>query len=300
VNIDKLKGFCFFVEAEASYEVAATKMKMSVSGLYKSIKALENDVGYKLVDMQGAITVITLRGKKFYEYAKVILNVAAHSLRALEEDFLSLSGTVRISTTVAIASLWITDDIASFVKENPATQVSVIGSDVSLDKLNNYDVALRPKVDDPLNILEQRLITTQKMGLYASEEYVEKFGLPQKSEDLKGHRLIGYGEDIDFPYNEINWHLYLGGAKLKPYFNINSGLGILRSVENGIGIGPISNIGVTISRVPLVHILPEISGPTIDWYFIADKITFEFQMIQLLYEHFKKRYQSKLDYMSIP
>ncbi len=299
MNIDKLKGFCFFVEAGASYDAAATKMNMSVSGLYKSIKALENDVGYKLVDMQGAIPIVTSRGRKFYEYAKVILNVAAHSLRALEEDFLSLSGTIRISTTVAIASLWITDDIASFVKENPTIQVCVIGSDVPLDKLSNYDVALRPKVDDPLNILEQRLITTQKMGLYASEEYIKTFGLPQTSEDLKDHRLIGYGEDIDFPYNEINWHLYLGGVKLKPCFNINSGHGILRSVENGIGIGPISNIGITISRVPLVHILPEISGPTIDWYFIADKTTFEFQRIQLLYENLKKRYKSKFDYVNI-
>ena len=296
MNIDKLRGFCFFVEADASYELAAKNMGMSLSGLYKSIKALENDVGYKLVDMQGANPIVTSRGRKFYEYAKVILTVAAHSLRALEEDFSSLSGSIKISTTVAIASLWITDDIAEFVKKYSTIQVSVIGSDVPLEKLDNYDLALRPRVDDPFNVLDQKLIATQTMGLYASKEYIETHGMPQKIEDLKNHRLIGYGEDLDFPYNEVNWHLYFSGVKLKPYFNINSGLGILRSVENGIGIGPISNIGTSISRVPLVHVLPGVNGPTIDWYFIADKVTFQSQKIHLFYEYLKKRYMSDINY----
>ena len=166
--------------------------------------------------------------------------------------------------------------------------------------MEKFDVAIRPRVDDPLGLFDQRLITTQKMQLYASEEYVSKHGAPSSPEDLPHHKLLGYGEGVDYPYSEINWHLYLASIKINPTFNINSGPGILRAVENGIGIGPISNIGATISRVPLVPILPSIKGPLVSWYFIVDKTTANSEKVKLLYAHLQKRFQSSVSYSKAP
>lgn len=299
MNIDKLKAFCIFLESGACYETTAKILNKSASGIYKSIKALEANIGHKLVESSDHQILITDQGHVFYKYARQILDLAARAVSSLDEDFYALTGTIRILTTQAIAALWITDDLAEFVKTYPDIQVTIVGSDTTTDIHGNFDVSIKPKLDDPLSALDQKLLTTQEMGLYASEEYVSKFGNPASADDLSFHRLLGYGEGVDYPYEEINWHLYLAGPKLKPSFNINTGLGILRGVENSIGIGPISNIGASISRVPLVRILPQIKGPVIKWYFITDKITAESKKISALYNYLHKRFDSNVNYAKI-
>lgn len=295
MNIDKLNGFCTFVEAGACYETTAKKLNKSASGIYKSIKSLEGSIGHRLVDSLSGSPIVTDHGYIFYQYSKSILRLAESAINSLDDDFNKITGTLNISTTHAIAALWIIDDIAEFIKQYPEINVNIIGSDHSIEKTAHYDIAIRPKIDDPFNLLKQDLLTTQEMHLYASEEYVAKFGAPSSPNDLKLHRLIAYGERVDYPYNEINWHLYLTGSKIKAFFSVNSGPAILKSVENGIGIASISNVGMNISRVPLVRILPELCGPIIHWYFIVDKITAESKKVKIFHDYIKNKYEIKKD-----
>src|SRR5581483_9184131 len=83
------------------------------------------------------------------------------------------------------------------------------------------------------------------------------------------HKLITYGEETRLPFTEVNWILKAGNSaeERKAFFKINSLSGMLRAVENGIGIAGLPDYMVQ-GNTLITKVLPDIKGPTIDVYFM--------------------------------
>lgn len=298
MDIEKLRSLCL-VENESSFKKAAQKAGEKYATFRKQLLKLESDLNIPLFIHEGGKILLTPEGKEFVKHAKNIIQYADNQIDLFNREKNNKLKKIVISTTNALAAQWITDDIAEFIKNHSEIQITVLGSDLPLETVKYYDVAIRPRVEDSSNLLSQRLISTQVMCLYASEEYALKHGLPKTPDDLSHHRLIGYGDDGSYPYSSINWHLNLSSQKVIPFYNVNSGLGILRGVENGIGIGPVSNIGALISRVPLIRVLPEVQGPFVQLYFITDRLNSKSPEIIKFYEYIKNKYAIVHDYNKI-
>jgi hypothetical protein len=58
--------------------------------------------------------------------------------------------------------------------------------------------------------LIQRHLVSVQVHIYASTDYIQKHGMPQKPEDLEEHRVIVYGEDARPPVPGTNWLLEAG------------------------------------------------------------------------------------------
>jgi DNA-binding transcriptional LysR family regulator len=96
------------------------------------------------------------------------------------------------------------------------------------------------------------------------------YGIPNKPQDLKDHKLVTFGEDIRLPFAEVNWILKAGaGAQddRKAAFKVNSLVGILRAVESGIGIAGLPDYMMQ-SMPQVSKVLPELKGPVTDVYLI--------------------------------
>ncbi len=108
--------------------------------------------------------------------------------------------------------------------------------------------------------------------LYASPDYLEKFGTPQEVEDLDHHRLLSYGE-YPYPFANLNWHLSVGcleGKTREPYMQINLGHSLVALANQGIGIVTLAQESANFKNPEdrLVPVLPHIEGPQIDFYYI--------------------------------
>ena len=73
------------------------------------------------------------------------------------------------------------------------------------------------------------------LGLYASKDYVARFGQPQTPAELAGHRLIGYVPDLiinpSLDYANEFWREW------ETNYAISSALGQVEAVRSGAGIG---------------------------------------------------------------
>jgi DNA-binding transcriptional LysR family regulator len=104
---------------------------------------------------------------------------------------------------------------------------------------------------------------------YASREYVERHGTPEKLADLDRHKLIAYDESFHQPFTPINWLLSEGikGRRRESVLRVNNIYGMFRACASGLGIASLPDYMAQLTR-GLVSVLPELAGPRFDAYLV--------------------------------
>jgi DNA-binding transcriptional LysR family regulator len=268
MDVKKINSFHTFIESDCNYKKSAELCNITVPGLRKQLSSLEEELDTKLFETIGKVTKPTRKAHILYEKTHRILNDYTDIMHYFDNNSSSIEQPLIIRTSIATASLWICDHLKDFLDNYPDSNITIQASDTKPDLLKDkVDVYIGSKLSDPKHFLNQHQIQTFTMGLYASQGYVDNYGLPKTAGDLANHKIIGFGSEMTRSYQEVDWHLELTDPHLIPYFKINSGSGLLRSVELGLGIGAISNIGAKLAHTNLIHVLPEIKGYDVPVFF---------------------------------
>jgi DNA-binding transcriptional LysR family regulator len=266
---DKLRVFHAVAEA-GSFTHAGEALNLSQSAVSRQISALEESLSVPLFHRHARGLILTEQGEVLYRTAREIFAKLAMTEAMLSESKDRPKGPLKVTTTVAFGSAWLTPRIREFTDLYPEIQVSLVVDDTELDlSMREADVAIRmspPRQPD----LVQRHLMTVRYFIYASTDYLKRFGTPQKPEDLDKHRVIVYGQDARPPVRNINWLWEAGsqpGYERRPIFAVNNVNAILRAVESGLGIAALPDF-MALETTALVRILPELAGPEIECYFV--------------------------------
>src|SRR5260370_24680260 len=109
-----------------------------------------------------------------------------------------------------------------------------------------------------------------RVNLYGSPESLKNRGRPRRREDLDHHRLVVYGDEARAPVSNINWALEAGlkpGHERRPILQVNNTYGLFRAVSSGLGLAALPDY-VAVEAPELVRILPELTGPPVEAYFV--------------------------------
>lgn len=266
---DKLRVFHAVAEA-GSFTHAGETLNLSQSAVSRQISALEDSIQVSLFHRHARGLILTEQGELLYKTAHEVFAKLAMVESQLSESKEKPQGTLKITTTVAFGSTWLTPKLREFLELYPEIEVSVVLTDNELDlSMREADVAIRlsaPKQPD----LIQRQLWSMPYHIYAAPEYLKKYGVPTVPQDLDKHRIIVYGDDVKQPVQGLNWLLSAGrsdGTKRSAALRVNNVYGIYRAVQSGLGLGALPEY---MSREVgnLVEILPELRGPIIDTYFV--------------------------------
>ncbi len=267
---DKLRIFHAVAEA-GSLTHAGDSLNLSQSAVSRQISALEDSLHVPLFHRHARGLRLTEQGELLYNTAHDVFSKLAMVEAHITESKEVPSGPLKITTTVAFGSVWLTSRISEFIDMYPEIEVSLVLADTELDlSMREADVAIRmepPKKPD----LIQRHLMSIGYHVYAAPSYLKKHGMPKTPADLDNHHLVVYGEDARPPVANLNWLLTegrpKGSAPRKPVLKVNSIYGIFRAVESGVGIGAVPDY-MSKEVGTLVEILPEIRGPNLDVYFV--------------------------------
>ena len=266
---DKLRIFHAVAEA-GSFTHAGETLNLSQSAVSRQISALEESLSVSLFHRHARGLILTEQGEMLYKTAHDVFAKLATVEAQLSESKEKPQGTLKITTTVAFGSTWLTPKLREFLELYPEIDVSVVLTDNELDlSMREADVAIRmspPKQPD----LIQRHLWSMPYHIYGAPEYLKKHGMPKTAQDLDNHRIIVYGDGVRQPVQGLNWLLSAGrldGKKRNAALRVNNVYGIYRAVQSGIGLGALPEY---MSREVgnLVEILPELRGPVIDTYFV--------------------------------
>jgi DNA-binding transcriptional LysR family regulator len=266
---DKLRVFHAVAEA-GSFTHAGEALNLSQSAVSRQISALEESLSVPLFHRHARGLILTEQGDLLYRTAREVFAKLAMTEAMLSESKDRPKGPLKVTTTVTFGALWLTPRIREFVDLYPEIQVTLIVDDSELDlSMREADVAIRmspPRQPD----LVQRHLMTVRNHVYATADYLKKYGTPQTPEDLDKHRLIIYGSDSRPPVRAVNYLLEVGarpGAERQAFFAVNNGYAIQRAVESGLGIGALPDFMAN-ETANLVRVLPDVTVAETEAYFV--------------------------------
>ena len=220
---EKLKSF-YEVAISKSISKASTKLNLSQSALSRQIQDLEFNLKTPLFIRHQKGVRLTEQGENlFATVSNINLSIAEFEKKLIEKKTKPV-GKLTISTTVGFGSTWLTPRINKFTNQYPDIEISLLMSDEEIDlSSRSADVAVRVKKPTQSNLIFKKFVNFHN-HIYASSDYLQKYGIPRNVNDLDKHSLVCFGSGLPSPISNIDWILKLGkeGTKRKPKFRVNS------------------------------------------------------------------------------
>tara|TARA_B100000686_G_scaffold309945_1_gene352344 strand:+ start:963 stop:1880 length:918 start_codon:yes stop_codon:yes gene_type:complete len=268
---DKLRVFHAVAQA-GSFTRAGDILNLSQSAISRQISTLEDSLAVPLFHRHARGLILTEPGEALYETAHEISGKLAIAEALIGESRDNPSGELKITTTVGFGSLWLMPRLSEYLELYPEISVILLVNDQELDlSMREADVGIRMRPSTQPDLVQRRLIRMHH-HLYASPNYIQKYGIPQTAGDLDNHRLIVWGTNVPSPVPEVNWLLHTDSATgvRRPVLRVNSVQGLMIGAESGVGIASLPDY---LAREPcdngmLIKVLPDLKGPAYDIYFV--------------------------------
>ncbi|MDP2518443.1 LysR family transcriptional regulator [Shimia thalassica] len=180
------------VAQTGSLSAGARRLHSSQPTVGRHIKTLETTLGVELFHRHARGLELTELGQDVFHTARAMQrHMSELTLKAAGAQT-SLAGDVRITCSVFMAHHVVPDILASIRTKEPEIKLDLLATDDTENLLfREADIAIRMYRPKQLDMIAKHLgdIT---LGLFASESYVARRGLPQTPEDFINHDIVGY------------------------------------------------------------------------------------------------------------
>jgi DNA-binding transcriptional LysR family regulator len=243
---------------------------MSQSAVSRQVSSLEKDLGIPLFHRHARGLVLTEQGEILYRTASDVLNRLQTAETLLSDSTTKPAGDLRITSSVSLGAVWVTQRIREFIDVYPDIRLELILNDEPVDlSMRVADVAIWAR--EPLQSdLIRRPLFSMQVHAYASATYIRKFGAPQRVEDLDNHRLVSFMGNPPPHLVRINQLETLGREGREPrtpVFRASTVLACKYAIRSGIGVGLIPDY-LTEEEKDLVPILRDLEITRLPVYFV--------------------------------
>ncbi|MCH2087853.1 MULTISPECIES: LysR family transcriptional regulator [Pseudoalteromonas] len=281
--------FIRVVEA-GSLKNAAAQLGIEPSSISRKVAALEKRLGVKLLNRSTVRTTPTEQGQTYYERLKDILDAQQALDEEISNSINKVNGTLRIGAPVDFGSQFVVPVCRAMQKQYPDLNFELfLGSDFENLFSNKIDVAVR------IGELANSQLIARKLGeiprvLVASQQYLEKFGIPLNPMDLEQHNFIFYSQkqaksDIEY----LNFTRF-PHVKMHSNFTVNSVSAVRDLVINGVGIhlGPLWFFSEAIHKKQLIPLLTDYQLKSYSSHAVYKKQPYTPQKIKVFIDKMKE------------
>ena len=266
---DKIRVFYNVAEA-GSFTRAGEDLGLSQSAVSRQISALERELKAPLFHRHARGLILTEQGDLLFRAARDMRMRLETTRARLVETSERPSGELKVTTTVGLGGLWLTQRIAEFLDTYPDVRIELLLTNEELDlAMREADVAIRLRRPAQPDLIQRRLFTVH-FHAYASTDYIKRFGEPKSLEDLDNHRILSFGGDQPSYLLEVHWLATAGRDMREPrpyHFVINDITALRTAVLTGAGIAVLPDYAVSADS-NLVQILRDVDMPTLDSYLV--------------------------------
>lgn len=272
-RIDALRSLVQIFDS-GNYTAAADALRLHKSTISQHVHALERHFGVRLFTRTTRSLTPTPEGHSLHAHALQILQRMDEAERALRPIRSTVKGHLRIESPVALGRHVIAPALPDFLGRYPGLTVELGCVDGRVDLIRQgVDCAIRSG-ELPDSTLACRTLGAIRFGLYASQAYAQRAGLPVEPHDLMRHAMVVYrSTGAPRPETLALWRL---GASRGPVLVPLSGCSsttdsacALQWILAGGGIGMLSEFVAGSVGSSLVRVLPEWRGPTLPLHLIT-------------------------------
>lgn len=286
MNLELLKRFHSVAE-EGTLGKASKKLNVASTALTKSIQDFEHELKTKLFDRVPKGMRLTPQGERLYAFSKNFLAQADSFEKAFHEKDDEISGEFKIATTPHFGSEWLIPRLKRFLIRHPHVKIKMILKQLKDISVEEVDIAICSAIPRAPHLIQKYLFTSN-IRLFASQDYLKKFGIPQTVDDLDHHRLITYGGNVHNPYGNTSWVLNLGKElgelSRESFIEVDSLHGLISCARLGLGIIEAPDDPAVLSH-GLIHVLPQERGPQFEAHYIYSNKRQNSKKIKIFFQY---------------
>ncbi|WP_396234806.1 LysR family transcriptional regulator MumR [Acinetobacter baumannii] len=241
MNLKNLEAF-YWVVTLNSFNKAATKLQTTQPAVSQKITALENELGFKVLDRSLRQFKLTHKGMTLFKYAEKFMRLETDLVAELTENQ-HLTGTIRLGVSETIVYTWLVEYIEKVQQEFPKVSVEIV-----VDLTPNLQEGVRTGDLDMAFLLGPTLafeciehsLCNFELSFLAAPSF--KGGIGQMSfKALMSHTILTYPK-ITYPYKELKAKMKEKGIDEPLSITSYSLATLLRLAEQGLGIAVVPTL----------------------------------------------------------
>lgn len=250
--MDKFDAMGAFVKvvASGSYAEAARRLGLTRSAVSKGVMDLEHDLGVRLLDRTTRRVTPTESGLAYYERCLAILAQVEETEEQVSRLHDEPKGVLKINAPLSFGTLYLGKLVAEFMALYHDLKVELSLTDRYIDPLEEgVDVTVRIGVLKDSSLIARRLSSTRMM-VVASPDYLKTYGTPKTPADLATHRCLTYGHTTSMQ----RWSLVDGGKMS------TKGVWSCMASTNGDVLRDAAVAGIGITLLPEFIVGPDVAA----------------------------------------
>ncbi|MDB5977683.1 MAG: Transcriptional regulator [Nevskia sp.] len=237
-DLNNLRLFAQVVE-HGSYTAAARSLGLQTSKLSRRVRALEEELGIRLLNRTSRSLSLTESGRQFHRHCLALVAEAEAARQVVDQTRTLPQGTVRISCPIPLLSAGIADIIARYLAENPLVRVLVEATNRRVNVIEDgLDFAIRvrlPPLEDTDLAVRQLGLST--LVLAASPALLLQRPAPTSLESLNDWPTLAMASNSE----RYTWTLFDADGKShslthKPRMATDDLASLMIAAHHGIGV----------------------------------------------------------------
>lgn len=192
---DHLQSF-LAIARHGSLSAAARAMRVSQTTMGRRLDTLHAQVGARLVQKTPDGFLMTPAGERVFANVERMEAEALLVERAISGEDERIAGEVRITTVETFGARIITPVLHKLSTLQPEIHIELITDNRSLSlSRREADIAIRLAEFEQHEVVV-RHIANMAFGVYASREYLDRFGRPDFGVGAEGHTVVTLQDDL--------------------------------------------------------------------------------------------------------
>ena len=263
-DLNDLRLFAAVVE-HGSYTAAARSLGLQTSKLSRRIRALEEELGVRLLNRTSRSLSLTETGRQFHQHCLALVAEANAAKDIVDRTRARPQGTVRIACPVALLESGISRIIARYVEENPEVQVLLDATNRRVDVVEEgLDFAIRVRLPP----LENTDLAVRQLGLsirilVASPALTARYPVPSSIESVKEWPTVSMASNSErFVWNLVDVEGRVTSWEHQPRLATDDLASLRVAAISGVGVAmlPREQVDADIRAGRLQHLLPGLAS----------------------------------------
>ena len=241
MNLKNLEAF-YWVVTLNSFNKAAMKLQTTQPAISQKITAIENDLGFKVLDRSSKKITATEKGQTLFKYAEKFIRLENELTAELTENQ-QFTGVIRLGVSETIVHTWLVEYMQQVQQEFPRVSVEIV---VNLTpdlqegvRTGDLDMAFLLGPTLPFECIERSLCDFE-LSFLAAPTF--RGGIGQMSlKTIMSHTILTYPK-ITYPYKELKARMKEQGIDEPLSITSYSLTTLLRLAEQGLGIAVVPKL----------------------------------------------------------
>lgn len=275
-----------------SITAAATNLDMRTATASAALKRVERMLGTELFIRTTRQLRLSSSGERYIPQCKQALQILDQAKQNMNDDLDVIEGELRLSVSSDLGRNLIIPWLDEFMDAHPKITLRTNLSDSVIDFYrDSVDVSLRYGSPDNSNLYGFKICNVPAL-LCATEEYLNKYGIPKHPHDLVSHNGLFYQlydmihDEWKFFRNETEYKIKMKGDRVS-----NDGDIVKRWCVAGKGLAIKSSLEMCSDLLSgkVINVMPEYKARSVELWLVCPSRQSITPAIRLLRDTFKEK-----------